>query len=34
MKEDKRSHHKKRKWVCPVCGKVRMQPVKQVKKQR
>jgi hypothetical protein len=25
MVEQKRSHHKKRKWVCPKCGKARMQ---------
>jgi rubrerythrin len=25
MREEKRSFHKKRKWICPVCGTVRMQ---------
>jgi len=25
MEEMKRSYHKKRKWVCPVCGRVRME---------
>ncbi len=25
MREMKRSHHKKRKWVCPKCGRARMQ---------
>lgn len=25
MVEKKRSFHKKRKWVCPQCSKVRMQ---------
>lgn len=25
MKEMKRTYHKQRKWVCPVCGLVRMQ---------
>jgi transposase len=29
MKEEKRSFHKKRKWVCPRCGKVRMQQQKR-----
>ena len=28
MKEMKRIYHKKRKWVCPVCGCVRMQQPK------
>jgi transposase len=28
MKEEKRSYHKQRKWVCPKCGKVRMQQPK------
>jgi len=27
MKEKKRSFHKQRKWVCPRCGRVRMQRV-------
>lgn len=25
MRETRRSHHKKRKWVCPNCRRVRMQ---------
>ena len=25
MKEEKRTFHKQRKWVCPRCGRVRMQ---------
>lgn len=25
MEEERRSFHKKRKWICPVCGCVRMQ---------
>lgn len=25
MVEDKRTHHKQRKWKCKRCGKVRMQ---------
>ena len=25
MKEQKRSFHKKRKWVCPRCGRAKMQ---------
>jgi transposase len=29
MREEKRSYHKKRKWVCPNCGAVRMQAQKQ-----
>ncbi len=31
MKEQKRSYHKQRKWICPNCGKVRMQ---QTRKQQ
>jgi transposase-like protein len=31
MREEKRSYHKQRKWICPACGKVRMQ---QIRKQR
>ena len=33
MVEQKRSFHKKRKWVCPSCGRARMQPGKY-KRQR
>jgi len=29
MKEQKRSFHKKRKWICPKCGRVRFQIVKK-----
>ena len=25
MKEESRSFHKQRKWICPKCGKARMQ---------
>lgn len=28
MKEEKRSFHKQRKWVCPRCGRVRFQQLK------
>ena len=28
MKEEKRSFHKQRKWICPKCGRVRMQKAK------
>lgn len=28
MKEEKRSFHKQRKWICPKCGAVKMEPVK------
>ena len=27
MREEKRSFHKQRKWICPKCQKVRMQQV-------
>jgi len=30
MREERRAYHKKRKWVCPQCGKVRMQVPKKV----
>jgi ribosomal protein S27AE len=33
MKEEKRSFHKKRKWVCPKCGKVVMEETKKKKKE-
>ena len=36
MREGKRVYHKKRKWVCPECGAVRMQaqkPKAQPKKE-
>ena len=32
MKEMKRSFHKKRKWVCPTCGRVRFQQAKDKSK--
>jgi predicted RNA-binding Zn-ribbon protein involved in translation (DUF1610 family) len=32
MREMKRSYHKQRKWVCPECGRVRMQ--KQDRRRR
>ena len=25
MRQSPRSHHKKRKWVCPSCGRARME---------
>jgi hypothetical protein len=28
MTEQKRSFHKQRKWICPTCGKARMQAQK------
>ncbi len=28
MKEEKRSFHKKRKWICPVCHRAKMQTAK------
>lgn len=34
MREEKRSFHKKRKWKCPHCGKVRMQLVPRSDKGR
>lgn len=29
MREEKRSFHKKRKWICPQCGRARMQETKK-----
>jgi hypothetical protein len=29
MREMLRSYHKKRKWVCPLCGRARMQAQKR-----
>lgn len=29
MRELRRSYHKKRKWVCPVCGRARMQQARR-----
>lgn len=29
MKEEKRSFHKQRKWICPKCGRVRFQKTKE-----
>ena len=35
MREEKRTFHKKRKWICPICGKARMQgPVEIADKKR
>jgi len=34
MKEEKRTFHKQRKWVCPLCGKVRFQKAEKPKKDR
>jgi len=31
MRESPRSHHKKRKWICPKCGRARMQRTDKVK---
>lgn len=28
MREERRTFHKQRKWICPRCGKVRMQAVR------
>jgi len=28
MREQKRSFHKKRKWICPACGRAKMQEEK------
>lgn len=28
MIEQKRSFHKQRKWICPKCGRVRFQQIK------
>lgn len=33
MRERKRSYHKKRKWVCPRCGRARMQVPKPTKER-
>jgi len=27
MREEKRTFHKQRKWICPVCKRARMQKV-------
>lgn len=32
MKEQKRTYHKKKKWICPRCGAVRMQTIGPKKK--
>jgi len=32
MVEQKRPFHKKRKWICPRCKKVRMETVKKIRK--
>ncbi|UCD63828.1 MAG: hypothetical protein JSW34_14005 [Candidatus Zixiibacteriota bacterium] len=32
MKEQKRTFHKQRKWVCPKCGRVRFQQIKPGRK--
>lgn len=28
MREERRSFHKNRKWICPKCGRARMQTAK------
>ncbi len=30
MKEEKRSFHKQRKWICPKCASVRFQQIKKL----
>jgi hypothetical protein len=32
MMEQKRTYHKRRKWICRICGTVRMQEPKKGKK--
>jgi len=32
MKEEKRTFHKQRKWICPKCGGVRFQAAKKPEK--
>lgn len=32
MKEQRRSFHKKRKWICPLCKRARMQTPKPDKR--
>lgn len=36
MREERRSFHKKRKWICPKCGRARMQAAgeKAIKKTK
>ena len=34
MVEQKRSFHKKRKWICKKCGAVRMQELKSDRSRR
>jgi hypothetical protein len=34
MREEKRSFHKKRKWICPVCGKARMQSTDNLREKK
>ncbi len=34
MRELRGSHHKKRKWVCPRCGRARMQRTDKTKAKR
>lgn len=31
MEEKRRSYHKQRKWVCPRCGRARMERAKEKK---
>ena len=33
MKEEKRTFHKQRKWICPRCGAVRFQLAKKIEKK-
>jgi hypothetical protein len=34
MREEKRSFHKKRKWICRYCGKVVMQRLKAERRKK
>jgi hypothetical protein len=34
MKVEKRSFHKKRKWICPRCGRARMEAVKPDRRKK
>ena len=33
MREQSRTYHKQRKWICPKCSKVRMQQAKDNKEK-
>jgi uncharacterized Zn finger protein (UPF0148 family) len=34
MRESPMVHHKKRKWICPKCGRARMQRTDKTKSRR